>query len=231
MINAAIIVAGGSGSRMKSSVRKQYMLLDDMPVLSRTLQVFDRSDVVDEIVLVVPEADLDFCRDKIVAPLSLNTNILFIPGGSERQESVLNGLNSLSPDTGLVLIHDGVRPFVSEEQVRDVVSAAVDTGAAILAIPASDTLKRVDESGVIRETLPRHDVWLAQTPQAFRPELIMEAHKLAVEAGFMGTDDASLVEHAGGRVTVVPGSRINMKITTPEDVILASALLAAGRVA
>lgn len=221
----AVIVAGGSGSRMKASVRKQYLALDGLPVVSRTLLAFDRYRAVDRIILVAPEEDLPYCRTKIVAPLAMDHDVCVVAGGGRRQDSVWNGLAALGGCDGVVMIHDGVRPFVRLPLIEACVAGARATGACIPAVPATDTVKRVDENGVIIATLNRQQIRLAQTPQTFSIDLIRRAHRFAVQRGFSATDDASIAEFAGESVTVVPGDRDNIKITTPEDLPIARSIL------
>jgi 2-C-methyl-D-erythritol 4-phosphate cytidylyltransferase len=224
-MNAAVIVAGGSGSRMKSSVKKQYLDLGGRPVVAHTLMAFDACTIIDRIILVVPEDDVDYCRTDIVAPLTLAHDVHVLAGGPQRQASVSNGLAAMDASDGIVMIHDGVRPFVRLSLLNACLEGVRTTGACIPAIPASDTLKRVDENGVILKTLDRRQIMLAQTPQTFSIGLIRSAHQLAIERGFIATDDASIAEFAGKTVTVVPGDRMNIKITTPEDLPVARTIL------
>ena len=223
---SAVIVAGGSGSRMKSSVKKQYLALGGRPIVAHALAAFDACSHLDRILLVVPAEDLDHCRTDIVAPLELDHDVQVVAGGPQRQVSVLNGLAAMgaSASDGIVMIHDGVRPFVRASLIDACLAGVKATGACIPAIPATDTLKRVDENGVICETLDRRQIWLAQTPQTFSISLIRRAHQLAIQNGFAATDDASVVEFAGETVTVVPGDRENIKITTPDDLTIARAI-------
>ncbi len=152
-----------------------------------------------------------------------------IAGGSERQDSVYNGLLAVNEKESTVVIHDGVRPFVSPDQIEECVKQAVLHGACILGLPASDTLKIVNGSGYIEKTMKRDAVWLAQTPQAFNYALIKKAHDCARKDGFTGTDDASLVERVGGKVKVINGSINNIKITTPEDLAIAMSIIVSGK--
>ncbi len=220
----AIIVAGGSGSRMKSPVKKQYLALDGLPIVAHTLLAFDRYPVLDRIILVVPVDDLEYCRAEIVVPLNLDHDIQVLAGGPRRQDSVLNGLTAMGAGDGVVMIHDGVRPFVRPCLIDACVAGVKVTGACIPAIPATDTLKRVDENGVILGTLDRRQICLAQTPQTFSNDLVRRSHQLAEKRGFVATDDASIVEFAGQTVTVVPGDRENIKITMPQDLLVARAI-------
>jgi 2-C-methyl-D-erythritol 4-phosphate cytidylyltransferase len=224
-MNSAIIVAAGQGLRMGGTISKQYLPLGDASILSRTLSVFTQSDLFDEIILVVAAADMTFCRQWVVDALRSPSTIEIIAGGQDRQESVFLGLGaSRGQGDDVVLIHDGVRPFVSAEVLLQCLEAATTNGACLTAVAACDTLKQVGDDGQIVQTLPRDAVWLAQTPQGFRLGLIREAHHQARQEGFAGTDDAQLVERLGQTVTIVPGSRMNIKITTPDDLLMAQAI-------
>jgi 2-C-methyl-D-erythritol 4-phosphate cytidylyltransferase len=225
----AVIVAAGKGVRMNCEIRKQYLELEGVPLLCITLGAFDKCRLIDEIILVVPPEDIGFCMEKIISPASFQKKITPVEGGLTRQRSVLNGLKAVREKKSIVVIHDGVRPFVSASAIEECIREAALNGACILGIPASDTLKLADGSGNIRKTLERESVWLAQTPQAFDYELIKKAHETAEKEGFCGTDDASLVEMIGERVKIVKGSINNIKITTPEDFKTAKAMFRAGR--
>lgn len=218
---SAIIVAAGQGRRMEGDRRKQYLSLAGLPILTRTLMVFHRCDAVDEIILVVPEDDIDFCRETILKPEGLSRNITLSPGGERRQDSVFNGLKEVNPSCRIVVIHDGVRPFVQNDQIIACIDGARQFGACILGVPAYETLKQVDPSDHIIRTLKRDDVWLAQTPQAFGHDLIRKAHDRARIENYTATDDASLVEKLGATVKIVKGSRRNIKITVKEDLEMA----------
>ena len=224
----AIIVAAGQGMRMSDSMRKQYITLDGIPILRHTLNIFENCQRVTQIILVVPKADLDFCRDAILTPAKRQKSISLVAGGPERQDSVYNGLQIIQPDDGLVVIHDGVRPFVRQEQLVTCINVAAESGACIMGIPVFDTVKQVNAKNEIVQTHRRDTLWLAQTPQVFRAKLIVEAHEVAKKDGFIGTDDASLVERLGQTVKIISGSRNNIKITSQEDLVLAQAILQVG---
>lgn len=210
---------------MGGSIRKPYLPLGGVPILKRTLSVFTQSGLFEEIILVVAATETAFCREQIADGLPTPSTVQIIAGGRDRQESVFKGIAaSRGKADDVVLIHDGVRPFVSAEVLSQCLEAASASGACLTAVAASDTLKQTGDDGRIIRTLPRDAVWLAQTPQGFRLGLIREAHRQAREEGFMGTDDGQLVERLGQAVTIVPGSRLNIKITTPEDLQLAEAI-------
>lgn len=227
---SAIIVAAGKGLRMNDAVRKQYLHLAGHPVVSHSLITFDACQQIGDIFLVVSQKDMDYCQKNILAPLKLQKKIHLVPGGPHRQASVYNGLLKIDHKTTTVVIHDGVRPFVRSDHLTSCILGAKNFGACILAIPANDTLKHVVQSDIIKKTLPRDMVWLAQTPQAFQYSLIMKAHEAARQDGFIGTDDALLVERMGKDVKVIRGCKTNIKITTKEDLAVAQAMLDAGLV-
>lgn len=226
-----VIVAGGTGTRMKAAIKKQYLTLDGVPIVGHTLKAFDRYPDLEKIILVVPEEDLQWCRSEIVAPLTLDHHVQLVAGGRQRQGSVRNGLAAVGVSDGVVMIHDGVRPFVRPSLIDACLNGVKATGACIPAITATDSLKRVDESGVITGTVDRRQVRLAQTPQTFAIDLIRHAHQFAENHGFTATDDASVAEFAGEQVIVVPGDRDNIKITSTLDLTIARAILEQKRVA
>jgi 2-C-methyl-D-erythritol 4-phosphate cytidylyltransferase len=225
-----LVPAAGAGPRHGAAINKQYLELGDRPILAHTLARLAALPEVTTIRVIVPAAECDYCRQEVVARYALAKLAGVVAGGAERQDSVRNGLDACgAADDDLIMIHDGVRPFFPGAALPALLAAAGRTGAGILAIPAQDTIKEVEEGTVVR-TLERSRLWQVQTPQAFRAGVIRTAHQQALAAGFTGTDDASLVEWCGGAVGVVPGSPYNFKITTPADLALARALLAAGEV-
>lgn len=222
---SAIIVAAGKGIRMNSGTRKQYIAVAGRPILGHTLHKFDACDRIDIIYLLVPEADFDHCRKSVLSTINPNKPIRLVAGGAERQDSVYNGLLALEEKSGLVVIHDGVRPLIQPDLIASCIQGAMKTGACIAGIPAFDTIKQADDTGTIEKTLSREGLWLAQTPQVFRYDLIREAHDRALREDFHGTDDAILVERLGHFVTIINGSKTNIKITTEEDLVVAETLL------
>ncbi|RJP76738.1 MAG: 2-C-methyl-D-erythritol 4-phosphate cytidylyltransferase [Desulfobacteraceae bacterium] len=225
MTVSAIIVAGGRGVRMGEPVRKQYLMLRDRPILSHTLQVFTTNEDCDHVILVIPPGDFEYCKTAVLSRVDHAEKIKMVPGGAERQDSVFCGLEAVDEESGIVLIHDAVRPFVKKEQIRDLIACAIKTGACILGISAFDTLKKVDQRGCISRTVDRSGIYLAQTPQAFQFPLIKKAHDMARSRKFLGTDDASLVEQIGHDVFMIQGGRDNIKITTAEDLKIAEAIM------
>src|SRR5215467_4032583 len=225
---SVILPAAGLGTRMgreKSGVsRKQFMLLEGAPILIHTIRKFLRCPTVSEIVVALRPEDLDWARG-LVHQEHPSKPVRFVEGGDSRQHSVENALAALGPDTGLVAVHDAVRPFIDTELVEKVIAEAARTGAAIVGIVPVDTVKRVHKNK-IRDTMPRENLVLAQTPQVFRFELLKRAFARAGEDNFYGTDEASLVERLEElEVSVVQGSDRNIKITRPTDMDLARLFL------
>lgn len=223
---AVLVVAGGKGLRMGGAVRKQYIRIRDRPVLTWTLGAVLESRIADAVIAVVPGEDLTFCRDTVLRPFQMDARVRLVAGGAERQASVYEGLKACPDATRIVMVHDGVRPFVTRPMLEVCRDAADRYGGAVAAIPAVETLKRVDVENRIVATVDREPVRLAQTPQAFRFPLLMRAHEQALTDGYIGTDDAGLVERIGGDIRVVDGSPQNIKITRPFDLVLAEAFLA-----
>lgn len=221
MFTSAVIVAAGKGKRMYIDMNKQYVEIEGKPIIARTLQVFEECGMIDEIILVVNEQDIIYCKKNIIDVYGFDKVKTLACGGEERQNSVYNGLAQVSGGCEIVLIHDGARPFVSEKCIIDSINAAEKHGAACLAVPVKDTIKVSDEEGFVHETLDRSTLWSVQTPQTFKYEIIMQAHKKALDEGFRGTDDAVLVERMGIRSKLVMGSYDNIKITTQEDLLMA----------
>lgn len=221
----ALIVAAGKGRRMKTRQPKQFMTLAGEPILTRTLKAFDRHAKIDRIYVVLPETDIAECRASLFAQAGLDKEVAMVAGGDHRQASVANGLRSIPDKDGIVLIHDGVRPLVSQSLISACIDGARKWGACIPAIKAHDTLKKVRSDGSIERTVPRQRIVMAQTPQAFRLALIRQAHEAAVRRGWLATDDASLLEQMGAAVHVIEGSRQNLKVTRPEDLAIAEVWL------
>lgn len=229
--NFVIVVAAGQGLRMGSDLKKQYLCLDKIPILVRTLMAFDRHSDIDEIILVIPEKDHPYCKDQILGLNEFNKKIHLVAGGKQRQDSVFNGLKKLesqikSTADKVVLIHDGVRPFVEKDMIKNCILGAREYGACIPAVKITDTIKQADKSLGVEKTVPRRNLYCAQTPQAFKLDVILQAFEYAGKNSFLGTDDASLVEYFGHKVMIVEGAKFNIKITTPEDLALGEFLLA-----
>ncbi len=216
----AVVVAAGKGTRMGTAESKQYVVLGDKPVIVHTLEVFERTAEIGEIVLVVGEGDVPRCR-RYAERYGLAKVSAIVAGGGERQESVYRGLLALSANVEWVLVHDGVRPFITADDIVRCRREAESTGAAVLAVPVKDTIKVADADGNVRSTPDRRSLWAVQTPQAFRLSLLKRAHEKAAEERFVGTDDSQLVERIGCTVRIVEGDYRNIKLTTPDDLLWA----------
>jgi len=225
MKTIAIIPAGGSGRRLKTDLSKQYLMLDNLPILVHTLKVFQLTAAINEIILVVPKGDISFVRDEFIQKYGLSKVTNIVAGGKERQDSVHCGIKAIEGKCGVVVIHDAVRPFVTQKIIQQVIAATKYKPAVSCGVKVKDTVKETKDSGLIVKTLPRQHLWLTQTPQAFRLSILEKAYAAAEWDNFYGTDDASLVERLGIDVKMLTGSYDNIKITTPEDLIFAEALL------
>jgi 2-C-methyl-D-erythritol 4-phosphate cytidylyltransferase len=223
---AVILPAAGKSSRFREKEKKPFTNLDGRAVWLRTVEHFvTRADVCQSIVVVAKE-DQEVFRRRYAANMAF-MNVQIADGGAERFESVANALALLKPEAEFVAIHDAVRPCVTEALIDAVFGKAAQTGAALLAVPVTETLKQVDAQHKVQATPPRKGLWLAQTPQVFRREWIVDAHARRAKLGKDVTDDAQLVEAAGHPVFVVEGSPTNIKITTKADLLLAEAILKA----
>lgn len=223
----AVIPAGGTGKRMGSAVPKQFLMLGDRPLILHALLIFERAPTVAEVILVVPRDERDRALREVVERYGLKKVRKVVAGGATRQESVYHGLGETGEDTEIVVVHDAVRPFVTEDMIERSIEAARQDGGAIVAVPMKDTPKQAGPDGKIQRTLDRSGLWLAQTPQTFRRGILIEAYRKAEIDGLHATDDAALVERMGHPVGIVPGSWENIKITTSEDLVIAEAILAA----
>ncbi len=236
----AIIVSAGKGHRFVegNSLRvgttivpapdrgkKQFHLMERKPILAHTLDKFETCPLIRSILLVVGQEDMDYCLKEVVEKFEFKKVSQIVPGGKRRQESVKNGIDALPKDSGVVAIHDGVRPFVTQAMIEDSIHSAERYGAVVLAMPVKDTIKMSNPDGTVLKTLDRESLWQIQTPQTFKVNIIKEAYSRATKDGFFGTDDASLVERSGVTVHILPGSYTNIKITTPEDLLLANLFL------
>lgn len=220
---SAIILAGGKGKRMGSDVSKQFILINDKPILYYTIKSFLDSEFVDKIILVLPEDEIEYCEKEIIDKYSLSIDKI-VQGGKERQDSVYNALKAIE-NTDIVLIHDGARPFVSKEIIKNGIDGALKYGAAAPGVMPKDTIKVKNESSFSKETLKRDELVAIQTPQVFNYSMIMECHEKVKEENLIVTDDTMVVEHYGNKVYLYDGEYTNIKITTPEDLIMAEYLL------
>lgn len=229
----AVILAAGAGKRMQSNVAKQYLLLDGKPVLWYALNIFEKSELIDQIVLVVGKGEIDYCREEIVKAYGFSKVTHVIEGGAERYLSVWEALKVLRGHQGIIFIHDGARPFVTEDIINNTYTAAMEYGACVTGMPVKDTIKISNENGFAVQTPNRKNVWQIQTPQVFTAELIIDAYRELIEnlekiksEGIEITDDAMVVEALRSKsVRLVKGSYENIKITTPEDMKIAESLI------
>jgi 2-C-methyl-D-erythritol 4-phosphate cytidylyltransferase len=222
----AVIPAGGTGTRMGADVPKQFLPLGGVPMLLHSLRAFDRAPSVDAVILVVPHEEQRRALTDVIERYGVKKVQKVVAGGETRQQSVYNGLKETGPDVEIVVVHDAVRPFVTEDLIEQSIQAARKGGGAIVAIPLKDTLKQAGPDRQIQRTLDRNEMWLAQTPQTFRRDLLLEAYEKAAIERLQATDDAALVERLGHKVGIVAGTWENIKVTTPEDLVLAEAILA-----
>lgn len=220
---SAIIAAAGNGTRMKSETAKQFILIDDTPVLAITLTAFEKASEIDEIIIVTRETDIDAVKN-LAEKFNISKLSSVVCGGETRQESISNALEAVKGD--IVLIHDGARPFVTQKQINEVAASLYINDAAALGIPVTDTIKSVD-GDIITGTIDRSTLVSIQTPQGFKTEIIKKAHSVAKTNGLSATDDCALCEHMGIKVKVVTGSPANIKLTTPDDLMFADGILKA----
>ena len=222
----AIILAGGSGRRISGEVSKQYIEVGGRPILRYTCEKFQRCIEIDVITVVVPEGDVERMSRVFTEQWGLDKVHRVVAGGEERIHSVWAALTTLGEDVEIVVIHDGVRPFVNEAHIVSTIETAVEFGAAVVGVPPTETIKRIRD-GLIESTPARQSLVVVQTPQTFRKDLIVRAYRHAIAHGIEATDDAMLVELLGEQVRVVQGDYRNIKITLPEDLLLAEAILKA----
>lgn len=222
---SVIIAAAGMSNRMGSKINKQFIAIDNKPILVHTLEKFEKCRYIDEIILVSKEEEVDYCRKEIVKKYGFKKVTNIIRGGKERQDSIYNGLLALNENTDIVLTHDGARPFIKIEHIEDGIRGVLEYGACVIGVPVKDTMKVIEESNIIHHTPKRSLLWAAQTPQCFWARVLKEGYEHAINEGIIGTDDSSLVEKSGYDVKMIMGSYDNIKITTPEDLIIAESLL------
>ena len=220
----AIFPAAGHGSRMKTGANKVFMNLMGKPILVHTLLAFSRCDLVDDLIVVVGAAEVAVVEMLLRAVPGLKPWQV-VAGSTERQYSIANGLAALNKNSDIVLVHDGARPLISKQIIEDVIGEAYNSGAAIAGVPVKDTIKAADEQGMVTETPERTKLWAVQTPQGFQRSILLRAYEQAAADNFLGTDDASLVERLAVPVKIVKSSYENIKITTPDDLIIAEAFL------
>ena len=222
---SVIVAAAGMSNRMGSSINKQFIAINNKAILAHTLEKFERCKYIDEIILVAKEDEIDYCRKEIVRRYNFNKVTMVVKGGKERQDSVYNGLLALNERCNIVLVHDGARPFVKAKNLEDGIIGVTKYDACIIGVPVKDTIKEINGLGNVENTPDRSHIWAAQTPQCFWKGTLLDAYKKAIEDGFVGTDDGMLVERLGFNVKMIKGSYENIKITTPEDLIVAESLI------
>lgn len=215
-MNGVVIVAAGSGSRMKRDINKQFIKLDGKEIIAYTIEKFYKSEDIGDIVIVIKENEEKYFIENIINKYGFD-NIKLAYGGKERQDSVYNGIKKLNRNCEIVLIHDGARPFVNEDIIKNSIEEAKENNAVVVGVPVKDTIKVVDSDGNIVDTPNRSLLWSVQTPQSFKYEIITKAYEYAYSNDYYGTDDAMLVEHIGYNVKMIEGSYDNIKITTEED--------------
>ncbi len=220
-----LIPAAGSGRRMGGEIEKQFLILGGKPIVVHTIQRFQDSDLIDKIYLIVPENRVEYCKEEIVIKYGLSRVTEIVAGGKERQDSVYNGLKRVNADTDLIMIHDSVRPFFPDRIIRESIEAAQRYGSVVVAVPEKDTIKEISDDMIVLKTIARERLWRIQTPQTFCREVIISAFKKAIEEGYCGTDESSLVERAGLQIRVIIGSYLNIKITDPEDILLGEMIM------
>jgi len=225
MRTLAIVLAGGAGKRMGTATNKQFLLLDNKPIIVRTLQIFEECRPVDGVYLVVNQKDLPVMQEEILETYKFNKVLKLVIGGRLRQDSVRNGLEAIENPCDIVIIHDGARPFVSPSFIEKGIFLMEMFDAVIPALPVKDTIKTVSKEGFVMKTLERDSLWHVQTPQTFKYDLILKAYREGMNKKLYGYDDATFLEHMGKKVKVIEGSPYNIKITTPEDLTIAKGML------
>ena len=233
----AIIVAAGKGTRMGGSINKQFLLLEGKPILAHTIKAFEECESIDEIIIIVAEGEIDYCRGNIIEKYGYKKVVRIIVGGRERVDSVFRGLGEVCSYNSIITVHDGARPLITNCKIKECVKAAKNTGAAVVAVQVKDTIKIVNCDMEIKGTLKRSELWAIQTPQSFYYYIIKKEYETDMEKklenrdniegqSYHGpTDDASLVEQIGRKIYVIKGDYENLKITTPEDIIFAGEIL------
>ena len=224
-MNTAIILAAGKGARMNAGMNKQFILLNGKPLLAHTLEAFQSCKEIDSIILVAGSDELQLCKEQILDAYGFDKVDKLVSGGSERQQSVYNGIVEVDESCSVLVIHDGARPIVPDNIIERCIEGAKVYGAVSAGMPAKETIKVLDKDGFVECTPERGRLWVTQTPQAFKLDIIRKAHESAGSKGISGTDDAVLVENMGIKVKMIESSYENIKVTTPEDIIIAETLM------
>ncbi len=221
---SVIIPAAGQGRRMKASLNKQYLLLKGKPILAYTLDAFENCLEIKEIIVVVNKDELKLCEEEIIKPYGYKKATL-VEGGLTRQESVYNGLKKVSKEATMVMVHDGARPMIEETVILKSIGETKKNDATVVGVLVKNTIKIINDKGFVEETPNRESLIEIQTPQTFKYGLLKKAHENALSKRIIGTDDAFLVEKLNVPVKIIMGKYSNIKITTPEDMIIAESLL------
>lgn len=223
-MNGVVIVAAGSGSRMKMGINKQFIKLNDKEIIAYTIDKFYNHDEINDIVIVIKKEEIEFFTTEIINKYNYK-NIKIAYGGLQRQDSVYNGIKLLNEDCDLILVHDGARPFITNDIISNSIEEAKKNSAVVVGVPVKDTIKIINENNEIIDTPNRSQLWAVQTPQTFKYDVLKKAYEDAFECDFYGTDDAMLVERIGYKVKMIEGSYNNIKITTREDLSVGSQIL------
>ncbi|SKA01488.1 2-C-methyl-D-erythritol 4-phosphate cytidylyltransferase [Selenihalanaerobacter shriftii] len=220
----AVIPAAGQGRRMGSDLNKQYLSLADKPIVAHTIEKFQEFEQIKDIIVIAREDEIAYCQHEVIDKYKFDKVSQVIKGGQTRQESVYNGLQAVD-SAEYVLIHDGARPLLTKELLECTIRELKDYGAVGVAVPVKDTIKMIDNEKFVDKTPDRSKLWAIQTPQAFSYNLILEAYEEAKNEGFVGTDSSMLVERLGKKVKLIHGSYENLKVTTPEDLMIAETII------
>ncbi|MBU5669143.1 2-C-methyl-D-erythritol 4-phosphate cytidylyltransferase [Peptoniphilus sp. MSJ-1] len=220
----AFVAAAGMGKRMNMDINKQFLTIDDVPILAHTIKKIEKSKYIDFLEIIVKESDMCYVED-ILEKYKFNIDYKIVFGGKERQDSIYNGILNMPDRTDIVLTHDGARPFVSVSKIDEAIENVFETGACVLANPVKDTIKVSIDGKIVDYTPNRDNLWQVQTPQVFKADILKKAYEQAYSEGYYGTDDCSLVEKTGIKVKLIYNSYDNIKITTREDLSIANILV------
>lgn len=218
---SVIIAAAGMSNRMGSKINKAFLLINDKPILAHTIEKFERSKYIDEIIIVCKEDEIDYTRKEIVNRYKFTKVVNIVKGGKERQDSVYNGIKAISVNADIVLTHDGARPFIRTETINKAVETVLNCDACVVGVRVKDTIKSVNEDDTVHHTPKRSLLWQAQSPQCFKKDVLLRGYEHAIKENILATDDSALVEFAGVEVKMLEGHYDNIKITTPEDLVIA----------
>lgn len=224
LFTSVIIPAAGQGQRMNAPINKQYLTIHGKPILAYTLDVFEKCALIKEIILVINKDEFKICHQRVLKPYRYS-KVKLVEGGSTRQQSVYKGLKAVNPKTDIVMIHDGARPNIQESVIIQSIYETMEHKATVVGVPAKNTIKVINADGFVEYTPNRDYLVEIQTPQTFEYQLLRRAHENAIDEDVEGTDDAFLVERLGCAVKIVTGHYTNIKITTPEDLIIAESII------